>query len=83
MTPEETVNKLIDKFTCYRWVTQNGSTYSEKDFDTMKIWALIAVDEIILELNNERSINEDESHRLDRIYYWQQVKQIIKNRYVK
>ena len=41
--------------------------------------ALICVDEIITELNNERSIYEDEAHRLDRIYYWQQVKIEIKN----
>jgi len=41
--------------------------------------ALLCVDEILTELNNERSIYEDEAHRLDRLHYWNFVKYYVSN----
>jgi hypothetical protein len=70
MTPKEKAKELINKYIHHTlvWNELNGWVY---DFYSAKNCALIAVDEILI-IMNEEYFSESE-----KIKYWQQVKQKI------
>jgi hypothetical protein len=76
MTPQEKAEELVNKFIkpTIKWNPVNGIGYYN-DLNAAKECALIAVDEIIANIEPSVSMDVIEA----RINYWQEVKQEIEN----
>jgi len=72
MTPKEKAEQIYKQM-----LGDDGSTHP-KVFGGVKRCALIAVDELILEQCKSSEL-KNPKYQNDRIIYWQQVKQEIKN----
>ncbi len=74
MTPNEKAIELVHKFKCY-----TGKYYnSKRNIITSKQCALIAVDEILIEIAYTQNYVEDTMNKIQvYISYWQEVKQEI------
>jgi len=70
MTPKQKAEELFDKM-----LYNDGDKYHHCSHYVGKNCALIAVDEIIKEINN----NYDTLHSADRKQYWKGIKKEIKN----
>jgi len=73
---EQKARELVDRFKCYRHISDNGKKWSEVDYPAMKKWALICVDEIIKDTKNSMIICEREvyEYKMKRFNWWQEVK---------
>lgn len=81
MTPKEKANELIEKFkkaTTYKYQEYAGANYStfEHDIEELKNCAIIAVDEIIYQIDN---IDTYLGNLGEHLYWWQEVKSELEN----
>lgn len=76
MSSEEKAKELLSKFELIE--RKHPWQYGLEEFEA-KQCALICVDEIMKDIDNYSLESTDESYRLDKLYFWQQVKQEIKN----
>jgi len=74
MTPKEKAKKLVDKYSTYVVMWSGGI---EVETQNVKQCALIAVDEILEELDHLTF--DDFDYGTSKMMYWQEVKEEIKN----
>lgn len=79
MSPKEKAKELIDKFSIgINFDCLISVRVAHQIIPKAKKCALICVDEIMKDIDNYSLESTDESYRLDKLYFWQQVKQEIK-----